>query len=63
MEYYSTGKKAPNASLRKAVLRGLAEDRGLYMPEHIPTLPASFFRDLPDLSCDGEKRGGGFLRG
>lgn len=50
MEYYSTGKKAPNASLRKAVLRGLAEDRGLYMPEHIPTLPASFFRDLPGMT-------------
>ena len=32
MKYYSTNGKAPIADLHKAVVKGLAEDRGLYMP-------------------------------
>ena len=39
MMYYSTNGRAPRADLRKAVVKGLAEDRGLYMPERIPQLP------------------------
>ena len=35
MQYYSTNGKAPIADLHKAVVKGLAEDRGLYMPESI----------------------------
>jgi threonine synthase len=35
MKYRSTGGKAPLASLREAVLRGLAPDGGLYMPAEI----------------------------
>ena len=35
MKYYSTNKQAPIANLSKAVVKGLAEDRGLYMPERI----------------------------
>ena len=35
MKYYSTNKNAPIADLHKAVVKGLAEDRGLYMPEII----------------------------
>lgn len=31
------------ASLEKAVVKGLAEDRGLYMPERIKQLPKEFF--------------------
>ena len=48
MMYYSTNGKAPRADLRKAVVKGLAEDRGLYMPERIPQLPETFFRTLGD---------------
>ena len=44
MMYYSTNGNAPRADLRKAVVKGLAEDRGLYMPERIPQLPADFLR-------------------
>ena len=47
MKYYSTNHKAPMADLRKAVVNGLAEDRGLYMPEHINRLPKAFFDDMP----------------
>ena len=49
MRYYSTGGKAPLASLREVVVNGLAPDRGLYMPERIKPLPAAFFHDLPDM--------------
>ena len=43
MNYYSTNGKAPIANLEKAVVKGLAEDRGLYMPEKIKQLPKEFF--------------------
>ena len=43
MQYYSTNGKAPIADLHKAVVKGLAEDRGLYMPESIKPLPKDFF--------------------
>ena len=46
MMYYSTNGKAPKAGLRKAVTKGLAEDRGLYMPESIKRLPDEFFRTM-----------------
>ena len=50
MKYYSTNGKAPQANLEKAVVKGLAEDRGLYMPEEIYKLPKEFFDDMKDLS-------------
>jgi threonine synthase len=46
MKYYSTNGKAPQASLCKAVVKGLAEDRGLYMPERIERLPEAFFASM-----------------
>lgn len=49
MKYYSTNHQAPVADLRKAVVKGLAEDRGLYMPEKIYKLPKAFFDDMPQL--------------
>ena len=49
MRYYSTNGNAPLASLREAVVNGLAPDRGLYMPERIKPMPKAFFRDLPKL--------------
>ena len=49
MQYYSTNGKAPVADLHKAVVKGLAEDRGLYMPERINRLPKSFFDDMPGM--------------
>ena len=50
MRYYSTNGKAPLATLEKAVVKGLAEDRGLYMPERIKPLPQAFFDDIQDMS-------------
>ena len=50
MKYYSTNGKAPLADLKKAVVKGLAEDRGLYMPEKINQLPKAFFDNIQDMS-------------
>lgn len=50
MKYYSTNGNAPLASLEKAVVKGLAEDRGLYMPEHIKPLPKEFFDNIENMS-------------
>ena len=50
MQYYSTNQQAPLATLKKAVVKGLAEDRGLYMPEEIRLLPAEFFNDIDKMS-------------
>jgi threonine synthase len=50
MKLYSTKDKTHIVELKEAVLRGLPPDNGLYMPEHIPSLPKSFFDNLPDLS-------------
>ena len=50
MKYYSTNGKAPIADLHKAVVKGLAEDRGLYMPERINKLPQAFFDNIEKMS-------------
>lgn len=50
MLYYSTNKKAEKATLEKAVVKGLAEDKGLYMPEKIKTLPKEFFDKIETMS-------------
>ena len=50
MKYYSTNHTAPLASLHEAVVKGLAPDRGLYMPERIKKLPKEFFDTIDKLS-------------
>lgn len=50
MKYYSTNRKAPMADLQEAVVKGLAPDRGLYMPECIKILPTEFYETIDQLS-------------
>lgn len=50
MNYYSTNGNAPIATLEKAVVKGLAEDKGLYMPERIKPLPQEFFDNIENMS-------------
>ncbi len=50
MIFYSTNGQAPVATLEKAVVKGLAEDKGLYMPERIKALPQEFFDHIENLS-------------
>lgn len=50
MKYYSTNRKASDATLEEAVVKGLVADRGLYMPHNIRILPASFYEQIDQLS-------------
>ena len=50
MQYYSTNGKAPLATLEEAVVRGLAPDKGLYMPQEIRPLPQEFFDNIENMS-------------
>lgn len=50
MLYYSTSGNAPKTSLQDAVVKGLAPDKGLYMPERIPTIPKAFFNNIGEMS-------------
>jgi threonine synthase len=48
MNYYSLNRKAPNTTFADAVVKGLAPDKGLYFPESITPLDASFFKTIED---------------
>ena len=50
MKLYSTNHQVPEVNLKEAVFKGLPDDNGLYMPDHIPTLPQSFFDTIETLS-------------
>lgn len=50
MKYFSTNGKADAASLEQAVIKGLAPDKGLYMPEHIKPLPKEFFENIEQMT-------------
>ena len=50
MKYYSTNRQAADASLEEAVVKGLASDKGLFMPYEIKPLPASFYDEIDRLS-------------
>ena len=50
MKYYSTNKKVSGVSLQDAVVKGLAEDKGLFMPDSIKALPQSFFDTIETMS-------------
>lgn len=49
MKYYSTNKKVNGVSLDEAVIKGLAEDKGLFMPDHIIEIPAMFYENIDKL--------------
>lgn len=50
MIFYSLNNNAPRVSFKEAVIKGIAPDKGLYFPETIEALPASFFNDIETLS-------------
>lgn len=50
MQYYSTNGQCPEVTLQEAVVKGLAADKGLFMPKQIKRLPDSFFQNIKDLS-------------
>ena len=50
MNYYSTNKQAPIATLEEAVVKGLAGDKGLYMPERITRLDPQVIERMKEQS-------------
>ena len=50
MKYYSTNHKSDDVTLRDAVVRGLAPDRGLYMPERLNKLSKEFFDNIDKMT-------------
>ena len=50
MKYYSTNRNTPDVSLKKAVVKGLAADNGLFMPERIEKFEPAFFDEIQKLS-------------
>jgi threonine synthase len=50
MKLYSTKNTTAFVDLQEAVFKGLPDDNGLFMPENITPLPASFFENIKDYS-------------
>src|SRR5690554_6287236 len=50
MLYYSTNKKVRDVSLSDVVIKGLADDNGLFMPAKIPVMPDKFFQQIDQMS-------------
>jgi len=50
MTYYSTSNRTTTATLEQAVIKGLAPDGGLYMPETLPQLPQAFLRNMSQMT-------------
>ncbi len=50
MLFYSTNKSVPSVTFKEAVFKGLPDDNGLFMPEHIPQFSGPFMDRLPDMS-------------
>lgn len=50
MKYFSTNKQSPEVDFKEATIRGQAPDKGLYFPEKVPVLPASFFKSLTSMN-------------
>ncbi|MDR2914874.1 MAG: threonine synthase [Tannerella sp.] len=50
MKYYSTNKQAPLANLEEAVIKSLAGDKGLYMPEQIPSIDKNVIATMKNMS-------------
>lgn len=47
--FYSTNHKAEAVNFKDALLKGLAPDRGLYMPQHIPTFTKEEIKSFSDM--------------
>ncbi len=50
MQLYSTKNKSKLFTLEEAVVKGLPDDNGLFMPVEIPLLPKTFFTEMQQMS-------------
>lgn len=50
MKYFSLNDRKNTSSFENAVVKGLAQDKGLYFPERIPRLAPEFFENISERS-------------
>ena len=50
MKYYSLNNQTPKVNFQKAVIQGLAPDRGLYFPESLTPISKDFFDKIENFS-------------
>ncbi|MEE1207987.1 MAG: threonine synthase [Muribaculaceae bacterium] len=50
MKYISTGQKSQPLDLPQAMISSIADDGGLFMPEHLPAIPRAFFNNFGAMS-------------
>ncbi len=50
MKYYSLNRQSPEVTFEKAVINGIAPDKGLYFPKEIKSLSPDFFKNIRDYS-------------
>jgi threonine synthase len=50
MKYYTTNNKSVSATLEEVVTKGLAPDKGLYMPEKIPFIDKKTISQMKDMN-------------
>ena len=50
MQLYSTKDKSKLFSLEEAVVKGLPDDNGLFMPVETPVMPKIFFEQMYQMS-------------
>ena len=50
MNFYSTNNHTKAYSFKEAFFKGLADDKGLFVPESVPVLPNEFFERIETLS-------------
>ena len=52
MRYYSTNNPSHTVTLEEAVLKGMASDGGLFLPQHIVKLPEVFIKNMVNMSLE-----------
>ena len=50
MKYYSTNRQSPLVGLEEVVIKSLADDKGLYMPDSIPVIDKNVIAKMKDMS-------------
>ena len=50
MNYYSTNRQSPVVDFRQAAINGLAPDKGLYFPGHIPVVEKALIENIDEYS-------------
>ena len=46
MLYFSTNNQVKDIPLSEVVIKGLADDKGLFMPNYIPVIPDMFYKNI-----------------